>query len=398
MNYPTTESKNGLIYHIAEGVKIIPRNDGYWILDAYQKGERLRRAFERGEEGLRKAIQTAELYVAKLGLRRSGMEEKFITVSQVTEEWLKANRSRWAYGTLERYSSLARDFLLPRFGEMPIKKIDRNQVRDLLVDTLAIRSAKSVEVFYAVLSGIFGEAIERGYVESNPCHGLLKKILPPKRKRNQSTPDPFSSADLERLLDAAWEHLSEPVPLVLETLAYTGMRLGECLAMRWNHYDALNRQYMISEAVRHKRYDVPKTGKRLIDIPDFLADKLERHIKELRKAALREGKEVNFLFPGITPRIVQNAMKRACHAAKLRVRSPHDLRHTYATLLLMGNVSPAYVQKQLGHHSITMTVDIYGHWIPGEGKGKEHLNETFGRKTVRISLKLKGSPFDEKDE
>ncbi len=46
----------------------------------------------------------------------------------------------------------------------------------------------------------------------------------------------------------------------------------------------------------------------------------------------------------------------------------HDLRHTYGTVLLMDHYSPAYVQKQLGHHSISMTVDIYGHWFPGEGK------------------------------
>lgn len=66
--------------------------------------------------------------------------------------------------------------------------------------------------------------------------------------------------------------------------------------------------------------------------------------------------------------MVQTAMRRACVAARLRTRSPHDLRHTYATLLLMAHYAPTYVQKQLGHHSITMTVDIYGHWIPGEGK------------------------------
>ena len=54
--------------------------------------------------------------------------------------------------------------------------------------------------------------------------------------------------------------------------------------------------------------------------------------------------------------------------AARRTRSLHDLRHAYATLLLMDHYSPAYVQKQLGHHSISMTVDIYGHWIPGEGK------------------------------
>jgi integrase len=50
------------------------------------------------------------------------------------------------------------------------------------------------------------------------------------------------------------------------------------------------------------------------------------------------------------------------------MRNPHDLRHSYATALLMDHYSPAYVQKQLGHSSISITVDIYGHWIPGEGK------------------------------
>ena len=66
--------------------------------------------------------------------------------------------------------------------------------------------------------------------------------------------------------------------------------------------------------------------------------------------------------------MIQRAMQRACKAARLRVRNPHDLRHTYATMLLMDHYSPAYVQKQLGHSSISITVDIYGHWIPGEGK------------------------------
>ena len=67
-------------------------------------------------------------------------------------------------------------------------------------------------------------------------------------------------------------------------------------------------------------------------------------------------------------RDVQCELRRACKAAGLEVRNPHDLRHTYATILLMAGVSPAYVQKQLGHSSISMTVDIYGHWVPGEGR------------------------------
>lgn len=67
-------------------------------------------------------------------------------------------------------------------------------------------------------------------------------------------------------------------------------------------------------------------------------------------------------------RKIQYLMKKVCRAAKLRQRHPHDLRHTYASILLMAHQSPGYVQKQLGHTSIRITMDIYCHWIPGEGR------------------------------
>ena len=72
-------------------------------------------------------------------------------------------------------------------------------------------------------------------------------------------------------------------------------------------------------------------------------------------------------------------------AGRLRTRSPHDLRHTYATILLMAHISPAYVQKQLEHHSISMTVDIYGHWVSGEGR--ERLDQALRPKAKP------GNPF-----
>ncbi len=60
-------------------------------------------------------------------------------------------------------------------------------------------------------------------------------------------------------------------------------------------------------------------------------------------------------------RKVQGELRQVCKAARLETRNPHDLRHTYATILLIAGVSPAYVQKQLGHSSIAITVDVYGH-------------------------------------
>jgi integrase len=197
---------------------------------------------------------------------------------------------------------------------------------------------------------------------------LLKKILPPKNKRNLNEPDPFNQKDLGWLLERAWDKLPEPLPLILETMAMSGMRLGEALAMCWENLDSRNCQYNVAETTRQGRFGPPKSGKRHIDLDETLVGKLDTHIKKLRKDCVAVGVLPHYLFPGITQRMAQGAVRRACMAARLRTRSPHDLRHAYATLLLMDHYSPAYVQKQLGHHSISMTVDIYGHWIPGEGK------------------------------
>jgi integrase len=84
--------------------------------------------------------------------------------------------------------------------------------------------------------------LEIGYTRENPALGLLKKVLPPKNKRRRQMPDPFSQVDLKLLLDAAEQHLPENICLVLKTMAYSGMRLGEALAMHRNHLDVANCQ------------------------------------------------------------------------------------------------------------------------------------------------------------
>ena len=161
-----------------------------------------------------------------------------------------------------------------------------------------------------------------------------------------------------------------------------GLRLGEALAMSGDNLDSRNCQYNVTETTRAGRFGPPKSGKRVIDLDEALVGKLEVHIKKMRKEGMAEGKlPGRYLFPGITQRMIQRAMQRACKAARLRVRNPHDLRHTYATMLLMDHYSPAYVQKQLGHSSISITVDIYGHWIPGEGK-KDLVKTLRGTKAV----------------
>ena len=67
----------------------------------------------------------------------------------------------------------------------------------------------------------------------------------------------------------------------------------------------------------------------------------------------------------LSPRTVEDAFKRVLKVAGLPLHfSPHSLRHSFASLLLQQGESPVYVQRQLGHASITLTVDLYGRWLP----------------------------------
>ncbi|MCK9375863.1 MAG: site-specific integrase [Syntrophobacterales bacterium] len=308
------------------------------------------------------------------------------TFGVMAHEWFELNAGRWRPGTKERYECIVRDHLRP-LEKLPLEKVDKAQVKRLLADLLKIRAPKTVEVTHAVISGIFTEANELGYTEVNPAHGLLKRVLPAKKKRVLSAPDPFPRQDLKVFFLTAWAKLPGPYPLILETMAMAGLRLGEALAMSGDNLDSRNCQYNVTETTRSGRFGPPKCGKRLIDIDQTLVEKLEVHLKKMRQEALSGGTlPSRYLFPGVTQRMIQRAMQRACKAARLRVRTPHDLRHTYASMLLMDHYSPADVQKQLGHSSISITVDIYGHWIPGEGK--KDLT-----KTLRGPKAKPGNPF-----
>jgi integrase len=382
VEYPKKEGKHGPIYQIAEGLYITPNKWGSWLVVLKRGTQRKKKAFGKGGENLNRAFKAAELLAAKLGLTLEKQDAEK-TFGEMAKEWFELNASRWKPGTIERYECIIRDFLRP-LEKMLLTEVAKVQVKQLLAELLKIRSPKTVEVIHAVISGIFTEAIELGYTERNPAHGLLKRVLPAKRKRVRNLPDPFTQQDLGLFLEAAWSKLSPPYPIILEVMAMTGMRLGEALMMNEENLDKANCQYFIKEAVRAGVVGTPKTGERLIDLDQETIEKLEVHIKMMRKRALAEGRLLErYLFPGVTHRMIQRAVETACRAARLRRRNPHDLRHTYATILLMDHISPAYVQKQLGHSSISITVDLYGHWIPGEGK-KDLVKALRGRNTIPV--------------
>jgi len=168
----------------------------------------------------------------------------------------------------------------------------------------------------------------------------------------------------------AYERRHYPLFLLL---ARSGMRLGEALALRWDDVHLAETEVRVACALSAGRIEKPKSGHgRTVDMSEQLGRTLLRLQVQRKTEALKRGwrQPPEWVFCTedgtlVDESRVRKVMRKTLKAAKLPLHfSPHCLRHTFASLLLQQGESPAYVQRQLGHASIQLTVDTYGKWLP----------------------------------
>jgi len=166
------------------------------------------------------------------------------------------------------------------------------------------------------------------------------------------------------------------------TALRAGLRKGELIALQWgdlqfgeseadrNRFILVQRNCYMGQFGTHKNHECRRVdmSKQLRMVLSHLKD--AAHLRAFM--AGRNSIAGDLVFPSeigtpISPdNIVPRYMEPALEQAGLRRFRFHDLRHTFGSLLIQGGVSPAYVQKQMGHKSIQVTVDVYGHLIPGD--------------------------------
>jgi integrase len=234
---------------------------------------------------------------------------------------------------------------------------------------------------------MYYDAMEHGEVLHNPAAGALRGI---ENRRARPPYEPFSLEEARRFLIAAKTYEPHWYPILLCALT-TGMRQGELLALRPHDIDFVTGFITVRSSFHRGVYNPPKNHKiRRIDMNERLADVLsrfltwkialaleleherprnERRTKEKVLAEVREKQLFATLYGGrLHDHKVYKAFRRTLKKAGLRRIRFHDLRHTFATLLLQQGESPAYVRDQLGHHSIQMTMDFYGHLVARSNK------------------------------
>ena len=186
--------------------------------------------------------------------------------------------------------------------------------------------------------------------------------------------DSLTMDEVDLFLSTAEKYYLEQYPLFLCAFR-TGMRMGELLALKWGDVDWNSMFIRVERSFKNGRISETKTSRiRRVDMSDQLIQSLRAYYTIRKAEALGSGRGevVEWIFHRNGEPMAQNSLrnifKRILRKAGMRDIRFHDIRHTYASLLLSNGESPAYVKDQLGHSSIQITVDIYGHLLPGSNR------------------------------
>jgi integrase len=400
------------------GVKIREKvkGSGVWWMFINYKGKRTSRLI--GKE--KAAIKAQEHAQARLKLGEEALPKEKPPAPTLKQFWEGFEETYLPLGvrenTMESYKRSFRVHILPELGDIRIDEITRDRVKQFVSTLVQKRtrirkiekdtdekgnvierkvtyverplSRSTIRIILAALNVLLNHAKEDGHIPANHASrlGKLYKQAPKLHEEIQ----PLTHAEVPVFLDAARTYFPEYFVLFLCAI-HTGMRSGELAGLQWPDIDFNGKFVMVRRNFTRGRLEKTKTGQiRRVDLSDALLHELDVMKRKRKKEYLAKGKneipEWVFLSPGniiwedgqpvghnegeqVEMQNVKNRYFHKClEKAGLRRIRFHDLRHTFASLLIQNGESLAYVKDQLGHSSIKMTVDVYGHLVPGANR------------------------------
>jgi integrase len=282
------------------------------------------------------------------------------------EAWLEGvqrgairNRSghRYKPSAIRGYEAALVSRVLPVLGGDRLTDIRRIDLQDF-ADALCAEGldASTVRNTLMPLRAIFRRALARGEVAVNPTTGLELPAVDGRRDRIASP------AEAATLLAA----LLKRDRALWATALYGGLRRGELLALRWENVDLAAGVIRVEHSWDAKEGVVaPKSraARRTVPIAAVLRDYLVEH-------KLRSGRHVGLAFGSnyakpFTPSNVRKRANAAWTQAGLKPIGLHECRHTFASLMIAAGVNAKALSSYMGHSSVTITYDRYGHLMPG---------------------------------
>jgi len=278
------------------------------------------------------------------------------TFKTFSNHWLKTYASvNVKPSTYSRYEDIVERLLVPAFWFYQMSDISTGQLQLFISERLKKVSARTVIQEIVVIKLMFKHAMKWGYIKFNAAENLDRPKVE-KAEIELLTPE-----EIEKFLGATTGHYR----VAFLTAVLTGMRAGELWGLPWSDVDFTAKQICIKRSLWHGSFQTPKSKKsvRKIDIPDSLLSEL----KKWKLACPISEDNLDLVFPDRNgnPTPHDNAIRRhfipALKIAKLPRVSFHSLRHTNASIRIQAGQNIKYIQSQLGHSSINITMDTYGH-------------------------------------
>ena len=322
-------------------------------------------------------------------------QAKYVEPSKLTvADWVRARVDHWeAAGeisarTAERYRELVENQIAPHLGAKPLQKlrpVDIEQWHATLrntgrADGKGGLAPRTIGHAHRVLGKALGDAAGNELVLKNVVAAKsAPKVNDDEMQIVKDNPAFIESLRGHRLFVAALVSL------------FTGMRIGEVLALRWGRVDLDGKVIQVREALEETkahgiRFKAPKTkaGRRDITLPDFLVDVLREFRKEQLELRLKLGtgklKDDDLLFAGIDGALPSQKRYSKAWSDFSPDLGFHNLRYTHASQLIDAGVDIVTISKRLGHAKPDITLRIYAHLFQkNDGKAAAAINAALNR-------------------
>ncbi len=347
---------------------IYQRQDGRWegaVHLGYRDGRRDRR-FAIGHT--RKEVADKLAVLLKARDEQRPIPNQRDKLGPFLRHWLDDTaRPTLRASTYSSYDDILRLHLIPGLGRIALAKLSPGDVQQFLNAKLESGlSPRRVQYLHAVLRRALGMAERWGLVSRN----VAKLVDPPRVPRHEI--EPLTPEQARRLIDAAAE---DRLRALWVTALATGLRQGELLALRWEDIDFDARRLRVRHTLARVNGKLellePKTdrSRRSVALPEVVITALRAHRTRQRMDRLVAGsrwQDTGHLFATTIGTPIEAArVTRSFGLALERAGLPHirfhDLRHAAATFLLGQGFTLEDVKNLLGHSSIVLTSNTYGH-------------------------------------
>ena len=294
-----------------------------------------------------------------------------LTVAEHLKNWLEGYvKTNCSQRTFDGYQSIIEKHLISALGHIQLKHLNPQAIQSYYGKACEKLSTRTVHHQHRVLSQSLKYAVRQGYLGRNPCE-LVDPPSPQKKTMRTLTPK-----EVEILLDAAKDRYFYPV---IYTAVSSGLRQAELLGLRWRDID-LDLQSISVSRTLYKRKGVcqfkePKTAhsRRRVAMTPKLAVFLREYRAERESLSLHLGRMptlddlvfANVEGKPLDPGVLSHTFHRISVQAGLKDVRFHDLRHTFASLMLLRGAKPKVISEALGHSSVAFTMDTYSHIIEG---------------------------------